>query len=640
MNRKIYAIIGFLIVLASIASSTATSNTPTISEGEVFITSSNQEYLINKSVENEVITYFDSSGNSYTLEEILQKEFDPNINYKIDEYLQEVLKTQTGEEIIPVVVVLKDQPSNEVSSKVKEEYSTQFEEITKPAKQIYSRIKPLIGSEDELVGKDVTEMMAFEQSLLTEQEKVLLKDTGEKLESKVREMRMEIFTQTAPLLDETQTHVVEKINAKGGNVKYKGKLFNVIAADISASAIEDLSKENEIYMIYYDDLLTSNLDVSTYSMDADTFWTAGITGAVWDAAIVDCGIDGSHPDLTVDYSGVFHATGVSNPLYNDNPASTDDFQGHGTHVAGIVASTHPTYQGVAYGIDALINAKAGWKTTSGSAAMYYSDAMAAIDWSLNGAGQDADVISYSYGGGTTNGDSAFEHYMDAIAYYLNTPVVVSAGNSGPTSGTVGAPSCAFNVIGVGAIDDKNTISRADDFIASYSSRGPTLDGRIKPDISAPGSNIMSANNDWENFLAPHFVSKSGTSMAAPHITGSVLLILDYKDTQWSSEAVKALLLNTAEDRGTTGPDYDYGFGYVDLWHTYFHRDDVFTGTIDDQPEGQVEKYFKGPIYTNDLATLVWNRHVDYIGSAYPTSYLPVSDLDLYLFNEYDNYRID
>jgi hypothetical protein len=291
-------------------------------------------------------------------------------------------------------------------------------------------------------------------------------------------------------------------------------------------------------------------------------------------------------------------------------------------------------------MDALINAKAGWRATDGRGYMYWSDAMEAIDWAILG-GADADVISFSYSGSPgATGDTGFCHYMDAVIFVLVTQVAISAGNDGPPSATVGEPGSAYNVLAVGAIDDRNTVSRSDDSIASYSSRGPTGDGRIKPDICAPGTSIMSCNNRWEEAGQPDFVSKSGTSMAAPHIAGSLLLILDYVATQWDAKAIKALLLTTAKDEGAAGPDNDYGYGYVDLWHAYFHRDDVHQGSLEDKPEGAVEKFYKGYAYSGDTATLVWNRHVTYNAANYPTQYLDLSDLDLYMYDESNNNLID
>jgi subtilisin family serine protease len=551
-----------------------------------------------------------------------------NANNRIDEYLRQILNEQSSNESIPVVIILREQPAQNISSKVKNEYKKQFDNITNPAKPIYSRIKPIIRSKK---GKNISELVGLEQSLLTQKEKNILAGVGKNVESKTRQMRREILNQTTPEVEGIQAPLITKIIARGGSIKYSSKILNAIVADIPISYINELSQDQAVYKIYHDYVLNETLEISTQAMGANTWWSNNYTGSFMDAAVVDTGIDASHPALNVDYAGVFHSTGRYNSNYNDNPTNTDDFQGHGTHVAGIVASTDSTYRGVGYGIDKLINAKAGWRTKAGGGSMYWSDAMQAFDWSIFGNPDDADVISLSFGGGTTNGNSGFEHFLDAIVYDLDIQVVVANGNGGPGSSTVGEPAGAFNILAVGNVDDWNTISRDNDVLTPSSSRGPTLDGRIKPDISAPGMNIMSANNNWET--GADFVSKSGTSMAAPHITGSVLLILDYKNFRWQPEAIKALLLNTAEDKGTPGPDNDYGFGYVNLSNTYIHRDDVTTGSIDDLPNGSVEKFYKGIANNGDRETLVWNRHVTYNGPIDPTSYLSISDLDLLMYNE-------
>lgn len=552
----------------------------------------------------------------------------------VDDDLRNIIKTNFSDNIVPVVIVLREQPANDISIKVKMEYSKEFDDISKPAWEIYAMIRPLRGNDEQLKTKNISEIISNEQSLLTEEEKTVLKEVGEKLDSKKREMRYEILSQTVPQVDMMQKPLIAKIKAKGGSVKYSGKIFNAIAADIPISYIGELSKEQGIYMIYHDQVLNASLDVSIQAMGANTWWSNGYNGSAMDAAIIDTGIDGTHPALQVDYAEVFHATGKLDSLYADNFRNTDDLHGHGTHVAGIVASTDPYYKGVGFGIDKLINAKSGWLGTDGGGYMYWSDGMQAFDWVIFGNTDDADVISLSFGGGTTSGNAGFEYFLDAIAYDLDIPIALAAGNSGPGSGSVGEPAGAYNIISVGNINDRNTVTRADDILAYSSSRGPTLDGRIKPDISAPGSSIISTYNNWESGN-PDFIGMSGTSMAAPHIAGSILLILDYKNFRWKPEAIKALLLNTAEDKGLAGPDNDYGFGYVDLSHAYLQRDNVFTGSIANLPDGNVEKFYKGQAFNGDKATLVWNRHVTYNGPNDPTTYLNISDLDLYMYDETD-----
>ncbi len=597
-----------------------------------------EQYTIIKDLSNETTLFRDENGTVYnSVEELIVSER-PRVSIssellKLDEGLEKAVEGGETNMTVPVIIVFVKQPANNVSIDVQSRYESKFEAITAPAKEIYEKLEQTASSEKDIAAS------TQEQESLSNEEMDQLNQTKMSLDQEITLMRSEILETSTPLVDAIQAPVIEKIKANGGEIGYSGKIFNSLSARVPVNYLVELSKDPAISMIYADQIEEAYLDAAIPAISASTWWSQGYTGGIWDAAVCDTGIDGTHPALSVDYAGVFHNQGKSNSAYADNPASTDDLQGHGTHCAGIIASTDATYKGAAYGLDALINAKAGWKNTAGSGSMYDSDCMAAVDWALLHAGQDADVLSYSFGGGTnTNGDTVLCHYMDAVVFDLNTPVVVSAGNSGPSSNTVGSPGSAYNVVTVGNVNDQNTVSRTDDTILSSSSRGPTGDGRRKPDISAPGTYIKSCNNNWES--TTQFVDMTGTSMSTPMVAGSVLLILDYAASQWDNRAIKALLLNTADDMGITGPDNDYGYGYIELWHANFHRGDVFTGSLAATPEGQVEKFYRGPAYTGDKATMVWNRHVTYNDANEPTNYLGLSDLDLHWYDESTGASID
>ena len=591
-----------------------------------------EKFEIIKDPIDESAIYGDQKGTIYAnKEEILNYEIqrlsiDPNI-LKLDEKLRKIVESDNKNDTIPVVIAFVEQPAHNVSIEVQAAYEPKFEEITAPARAVYERIEPMMIA----AGED-SDVIATEEELLTEEEIDLLNETRARLDQETMQMRREIFERSAPLADEIQAPVIRNIEAQDGEIRYSGKIYNSIAASVPIGYLEELSQDPSIAAIWYDELFNASLDVSASAIYANSWWSAGYSGGTWDAAVVDTGVDGSHPDLSVELARTFHTSGSTDPAYNDDPDTTDDLQGHGTHCAGIVASTNSTYKGIGYGVDVLINAKAGWLTNSGGGSMRLSDRLEAVDWALDNPTDDADVISFSFGAiPGSNGDTASCHHMDAVVFSLNTPIAVSAGNSGPAGTTVTDPGSAYNVITVGNVNDKNTVTRSDDVILSSSSRGPTGDGRLKPDVAAPGTLIMSSNYHWET--GADFVEKTGTSMAAPHVAGSILLILDYAASQWDSKAVKALLANTAGDLGTSGPDNTYGYGYVDLDHAYFHRGDVHTGSLAATPEGAVEKFYKGPAVSGDTATLVWNRHVVYNGASFPTQFLSLSDLDLYLYDE-------
>ncbi len=217
---------------------------------------------------------------------------------------------------------------------------------------------------------------------------------------------------------------------------------------------------------------------------------------------------------------------------------TDDENGHGTHVVSIVAGTGAASGGVNKGVApkaSLLDVKVLDKTGSGK----LSDAIAGIEWAVL---NNAEIISLSLGALLPcNGLDTTSLAAD-IAVKRGKHVVVAAGNLGPLPGTITSPGCAREVITVGAVDRL-------DAVALFSSRGPTLDGRAKPDIVAPGVLILAAQ------AGGSYVPMSGTSMAVPHVSGVVALLLSQKPGL-SPEQVKDVLMTTAldldEDKNTQG----------------------------------------------------------------------------------------
>jgi serine protease AprX len=136
-------------------------------------------------------------------------------------------------------------------------------------------------------------------------------------------------------------------------------------------------------------------------------------------------------------------------------------------------------------------------------------------------------------------------------------VCVAAGNDGPNAGTVGSPGCARKVITVGATDDV-------DAIASFSSRGPTLDGRRKPDICFPGVGIAAPRAPGPSLgsaVDDYYTRASGTSMATPHASGAAALILQANPT-YTPDQVKGRLMETAKPLALDGNTQGAGRGNV------------------------------------------------------------------------------
>jgi subtilisin family serine protease len=439
---------------------------------------------------------------------------------------------------------------------------------------------------------------------------------------------------------DTVCNYLESINAK---IIYRGKLRNHVIAQVPVSALEELGRLPEVQTIEPNLGGIEHLDVSTRAINADDVWPwvegnthTGSAGVVNHVSIFDSGIDCSHPALTC-YGSWNYVSG--------DEATTDDLQGHGTHVAGIVASQDSTYTGVAPGVY-LLNEKIAYRTNGGAyspwAAVY-----PALEHSY-GPGW-SEIVQYSYGWyppstgddyytwtqGNTEISKTFDAYVEA-----GLTCIISAGNEGSSYSTISVPGDAFNVITVGNFDDQNTVSRSDDDVWWSSSRGYTGDGRTKPDVAAPGAYIMSTNAFWET--QPDFITFTGTSMAAPHVAGIAALEIDEWARLYSERlsgkyfvyggplTIRAMIYNSADE--TTGEfssaqnDRTSGTGYVDAYEAW---DQAWKPTVKIiSLTGTNGAYYSIDVNPGDTikATIAWNRHVD-LSTITPKT---VSDIDLEL----------
>lgn len=268
--------------------------------------------------------------------------------------------------------------------------------------------------------------------------------------------------------------------------------------------------------------------------------------------VIDSGIYSEHKDL--DDGQVIGWRDFVNDIgtpYDDN--------GHGTHVAGIAAGqgdANSIVRGVAHGA-ALVGVKVLTSTGWGFA----SDVISGIDWcAQNKAALGIEIITISIGfSGSSDGTDSASLAVDA-AWRAGLVVVVSAGNAGPNAYTISHMAAAQNVITVGSMADLGS-SRQGFSISSFSSRGPTADGRVKPDLMGPGEDITSVSAAGPN----SYVSMSGTSMAAPFVAGTVALLLDIDPTLTPDE-VKTALYRSAQDWRGDGRDKDTGAGRLQAHH--------------------------------------------------------------------------
>jgi hypothetical protein len=293
---------------------------------------------------------------------------------------------------------------------------------------------------------------------------------------------------------------------------------------------------------------------------------------------------------------------------------------HDTLVAGVVISNDPIYTGMAYGVDDFYIGKIDNDD--------YTDWTSAARWAVDGlGGDDADIImmsTYQFGDPPCNTQSELD--VDYWVRFYDICWVKSAGNTGPGWGTITAPGKAHNIITVGAANVSGDSDRSNDVLLEDSSRGPECGGLIKPELTAPGAEIMSTDRTG-GFSTTH-----GTSFAQPHVSGAILLLNDLDGT-YSCLITKSLLLNSAEDKGSPGPDNQWGYGYLDLERAYLERGFVEKDRL--HAEGETKLIKLNDVESGDKATMVWYRRFESDNST-PV----VNNFDLYAYDETDSYEID
>ncbi len=221
-------------------------------------------------------------------------------------------------------------------------------------------------------------------------------------------------------------------------------------------------------------------------------------------------------------------------------ARRDDGNGHGTHVAGIVAGDGSASQGRIKGVAPRAEIM-GAKVLRNDGGGKMSTVIAALEWALD---EGAQIANLSLGSRTLSDgtDATSVACNEAVAAGLI--VVVAAGNEGPDSNTLNSPGVARDVITVGA-------STFADGIAPFSSRGPTKDGRIKPDILLPGDGITALRargTTLGQVVNEYYTVMSGTSMATPHAAGLVALMLSVHPALKPAD-VKAILQQSCKTLG-------------------------------------------------------------------------------------------
>ncbi len=413
-------------------------------------------------------------------------------------------------------------------------------------------------------------------------------------------------TNPDPSLEAAVTHL-------GGRVIRRLTLINALVVQLPARAVIELGSDPGVRWISLDSVAQSSLCfwcvntsrlATAYipTIGADKVWNRApyLQGQRVGVAVVDSGISRQYDLDGSRWS--FHRL-IAEAVYSGDPDG-EDFYGHGDHVARIIGSNggfSGEYIGVAPEVN-LVNVKVA--NDEGSAKI--SDVISGLQWIFdNRERYNIRVVNISMN------DSVLESYhtsaLDAaveMLWFNGIVVVVSAGNTG--DGGIYAPANDPFVITVGATDDRGTTDIADDVMAPFSAYGATIDGYAKPDIVAPGTNIVSRIKNRNAVLArqhpDHIVQTSrrigtyfrmsGTSMSTPMVSGAAALLIQ-SNPNLTPDQVKYRLMHTA--RPFDAP-LRAGAGYLD----------VDAAVLGDSTQKENQDLQISHILWDALTPLIWN----------------------------------
>jgi hypothetical protein len=300
--------------------------------------------------------------------------------------------------------------------------------------------------------------------------------------------------------------------------------------------------------IWLDGQRSLSLDVSVPRTGAPTAWAEGLDGTGLTVAVLDSGVDDTHPDLAG------KVTGRKN--FVQDYEGDNDLNGHGTHVASTVAGSGAAsdgkYKGVAPGA-ALLDGKVCFNYF-GRGACPESSILEGMQWA---AASGAEVVNMSLGADDTPGTDPLEAAVNDLTAQYGTLFVIAAGNVGAEQ-SVGSPASADAALAVGGVDKTGVVD-------TYSSRGPRLDDYgVKPEITAPGTEIVAARSSYSGSGSPgdRYIAYTGTSMATPHVAGAAA-ILTQAHPEWTAQQLKSALVGAARPNS----DFDVfaqGGGELDI----------------------------------------------------------------------------
>ena len=372
---------------------------------------------------------------------------------------------------------------------------------------------------------------------------------------------------------------VEKL---GGKVAGDLSIINSFYAEMTAEAATELSRTESVRWVSLDAKVTSSgctqcIDTKNLAnsyigtIRADKVWnnSSSLQGQSIGVAVVDSGVN-PNGDL---YTNMGVNRQIANVRFNtDYNQNTSDGYGHGTIVSSIVGGDGSDSSGKCIGVAPMANI-INVKVSNDDGSARASDVIQGLQWVLNNKDvYNIRVVNLSFNSSVAESynTSALDAAVEVL-WFNKIVVVVSAGNQ--PNAILYPPANDPFVITVGATDDKGTTSLNDDVITSFSAYGTTSDGVVKPDLVAPGKNIIArlVNTNMgvgqthpANIVSNNYFKVSGTSASAPMVSGAVAILLQ-AEPGLNPDQVKYRLMSTANKTWNGYNATKAGAGYLDIY---------------------------------------------------------------------------
>ncbi|WP_329555021.1 S8 family serine peptidase [Streptomyces sp. NBC_00696] len=302
------------------------------------------------------------------------------------------------------------------------------------------------------------------------------------------------------------------------------------------------TRQDGVRKVWLDGRVTADMAESNAQIGTAHAWEAGLTGKGVTVAVLDTGVDLSHPDL---------AQRVSVTKSFIEGEDTADRNGHGTHVTSTVGGSGAASDGQEKGVAPDATLAVG-KVLSDQGSGSESQIIAGMEWAARDV--HAKVVSMSLGStGPSDGTDPMAQAVNTLSQETGALFVIAAGNTG-TPSSIGSPGAADSALTIGAVD-------VDDQAAYFTSAGPRHgDNALKPDLSAPGVDILAARSQLVDGSG-YYTSMSGTSMATPHVAG-VAALLAQEHPDWTGAQLKDALMSTSKQLDASV--YELGAGRVSV----------------------------------------------------------------------------